>query len=253
MRLAPAQHGADPLAQPARRLLLLAPDRRQHTQHVLAADPVDRHRLREPGTRTAPVSASMMTVCLALRHRGLWASCAFSAACRKVGVLRRRFSASGSPPSRASFLLPNAASRASAKLTSGYPPRPMSQRRPSTVTRCTQDFDPLGVTCRNSVSSARYLPGFAIAFASAAVIRFTRPLFPPEFPRSVREYMGTKQHLQACLRRKTPLKASLLRTRGNAKTTRMVPHRGDHLAAILDPGRSRVESQLIAEFGECQA
>ena len=137
------------------------------------------------------------TVCWPLRQRGLFASWTAWAASRNVGVLRRRLSASGSPLARASLRSSKAASLASARDTSGYPPRPMSRRRPSITSRCTQLFDPPGATFKNSVSPARYRPGFAIDFASAAVILFTGPLFPHHLPRYGQENMGMERNCQA--------------------------------------------------------
>ena len=57
----------------------------------------------------------------------------------KVGIdSARRFSARGSPPSRASFRFANAFSRASLSETRGKPPSPSSVRRPRMVRRWIQ-------------------------------------------------------------------------------------------------------------------
>ncbi len=60
----------------------------------------------------------------------------------------RRLSASGSPPSRATFRFANAFSRASFRETSGYPPSPSSVRRPRIVIRWIHPRLPVGRTSR---------------------------------------------------------------------------------------------------------
>ena len=70
-----------------------------------------------------------LRACLALRQPGRRSFQTRSAASAKVGTpLARRFSASGSPPERASLRLAKAISRASLSETSGKPPSPSSRR-----------------------------------------------------------------------------------------------------------------------------
>ena len=87
--------------------------------------------------------------CLGLRQPGRICARTASAAAAKVGMLlRRRFSASGSPPARASLRLASAAARASLSGTSGKPPSPSSRRLPRMTSRCTQLRVPVGCTSR---------------------------------------------------------------------------------------------------------
>ena len=79
-----------------------------------------------------------------------------SAAAATVGVsAKRRLSVTGSPPPRATFRLVNARARASSSEVMGYPPRPISRRRPSMVMRCTQLRLPDGCTSRYSPLPSR--------------------------------------------------------------------------------------------------
>ena len=74
-----------------------------------------------------------------------------SAASANVGTpLARRFSASGSPPARASLRLASAWARASLSGTSGKPPSPISRGRPRMASRWTQLRLPDGWTSRYS-------------------------------------------------------------------------------------------------------
>ena len=77
--------------------------------------------------------------CSALRQPARFCSNTRLAASAKVGMpAERRFSASGSPPSRASFRLANALSRASASGTSWTLPSPSSRLRPRITSRWIQ-------------------------------------------------------------------------------------------------------------------
>ena len=87
--------------------------------------------------------------CLGSRQPGrIRASTAWAAAAKDGMLLRRRFSARGSPPARASLRLARAAARASLSGTSGKPPNPSSQRRPRITSCCTQLRVPVGCTSR---------------------------------------------------------------------------------------------------------
>ena len=92
-----------------------------------------------------------------------------SAASRNVGAFSLRFSASGSPPRRASLRFFSAASRASASVTQPQPPSPMLRRLPLTVRRWTHCFEPPGATRRNSVLPSPYIPGSVMARTSLTV------------------------------------------------------------------------------------
>ena len=105
---------------------------------------------------------------LSLRHRAVLASSTFFAAARKVGALRRRLSARGSRPLATAARCSSALVRASARLTSGQAPSPISRRRPSTVTRRTQHLDPDSYTRKIRPCPSWCFPGPAF-LALAAV------------------------------------------------------------------------------------
>ena len=74
--------------------------------------------------------------CFGLRQPVRFCSTTFAAASAKLGMPRaRRFSASGSPPSRANLRFARAFSRASASETSATLPSPKSRRRPRMTRR----------------------------------------------------------------------------------------------------------------------
>ena len=66
-------------------------------------------------------------------------------ASENVGKDGLRRSTKGAPSRRATLRLANAASLASASMTSSKLPRPMVRLLPCTTMRCTQLFAPLGV------------------------------------------------------------------------------------------------------------
>ena len=86
--------------------------------------------------------------CLRLLQPGCICVQTRSAASANVGTpLARRFSASGSPPARASLRLAGAWARASLSGTSEKPPSPISRRRPRMANRWTQQ-DPAAAARR---------------------------------------------------------------------------------------------------------
>ena len=148
------------------------------------------------GNTRFAIPCSQLAVVLLFRQRARFASNVFAAASRKVGALVRRLSASGSPPRRASRRFSNARSRASASVTSGQPPKPMSRRVPLTVSRWIQDFDPRGATRRYSVPPSPFRPGIDSAFSFATV---SAPILSPRInQRSIGEPTGIERNCQAC-------------------------------------------------------
>ena len=108
----------------------------------------DRLRGGDPqtnGVNTCPVA--MSRAARSASPCRAWGCASWAASAANVGIpLRRRFSASGSPPARARLRLARAAARASLSGTSGKPQSPSSRRRPRMTSRCTQLRVPDGCT-----------------------------------------------------------------------------------------------------------
>ena len=103
------------------------------------------------------IPCNQLYTCLPLRQRGLFASNVAVAASRNVGSPALSFNP-GSPPDLTILRFSPAISRASARLTVGKCPRPMSRRCPWMVIRCTQYLLPPGFTYKYNVLAARKIP-----------------------------------------------------------------------------------------------
>ena len=135
------------------------------------------------------------SVCLPFFHRGKLTSCTLAAASAKVGIFARRFSARGSRPSATASLCASANWRALASDTAGYPPSPMSRRRPSIVARSIQPFEPPGATLRYRPLPSWCMPGLVSAFTFAAVSAVM--VLAHQFAHhSKREYTASCEHRQ---------------------------------------------------------
>ena len=106
--------------------------------------------------------------CLSLRQRGLLTSWTVWTALLNVGVAGLHLSATGSFPSAIAARLSAARFLAWASDTVGYPPRPISRRRPSMVTRCTQLLPSVLLMNRCRPSPSEYRPGFLRTFTLVA-------------------------------------------------------------------------------------
>ena len=76
------------------------------------------------GNAYRAIAPIQLVAVLPSRQRGRFASKVRTAACSKLGTFERRFAASGSPRRCASRRFSKACSRASASVTSEYPPKP---------------------------------------------------------------------------------------------------------------------------------
>jgi hypothetical protein len=118
-------------------------------------------------------------------------------------LLAARRAQMGSTPSLRSFRCCRALSRASARVTVGKLPSPISRCRPPVVSRRTQLLGPDGVTCSASPSMppTPHRPGRVSRRTSSAdsslalrgmAERSTTPYLPPQDPRIVADFRGPR-------------------------------------------------------------
>ena len=141
--------------------------------------------------------AHQFAACRSLRHRGRCASCTDFAASRNVGTRARRFSARMSRPPATAARCSRVFLRASARLTSGQPPKPISRRRLSTVRRKTQHLAPDSYTLRNSPCPSWCFPGPAFLTSAAVSNGILSPNLSPTFWGIARKLLTTAYHHQS--------------------------------------------------------
>ena len=142
----------------------------------------------------------------------------------ECGRCCRLFSAIGLTPLATADLFRLARPRASARLTVGYSPRPISRRMPSMDMRCTQLFEPRMETFRYVPSPSEYLPGLVRLLTLAVVNLFISPPFPRFFPQdewALQDLEGihnlTRTGLDGTLCRPTQIKRDIVRSEGSKK------------------------------------
>ncbi len=193
MRHRPLEYGADTLPDTPSGLRLGSPYRREHSQHVAARDPVET-QVADDRKSVGRKVLNHWSVCLPFFHRGKFAARTVSAASRKVGIFARRFSGNGSRPSATASRCASASWRALARVTAGWPPRPVSRRRPSMTIRKIQPLEPPFAMRRYSPRPAPCMPGSESAFAFAAVSAIS--LAPHFAHHDKREFTASRGHRQ---------------------------------------------------------
>ena len=183
------------LPDSARRLRLLGPYRCKACKYIPFPDGVDLHvpcswehmgfERTDPMSRVLPVAPGWEVDAVHLKR-----------SLTECGRTARLFSAIGLTPLATSDLFRLARSPASARLTVGYSPRPISRRMPSMDMRCTQLFEPRMETFRYVPSPSEYLPGLVRLLTLAVVNLFISPPFPTLFPTVWMGFAGFGGNLQ---------------------------------------------------------
>ncbi len=162
-----------------RRLWLRGPYRCKAGKYIAFSDGVDLHvhyswehigfELTDPMSRGLSVAPSWEVDTVHLKRSLM-----------ECGRCCRLFSAIGLTPLATADLFRLARSPASARLTVGYSPRPISRRMPSMDLRCTQLFEPRLPMFRYRPSPSQYLPGLLRFPTLAAVNLFIFQRLSPQ-------------------------------------------------------------------------